>query len=142
MTRVKNEMVNKMAVMSFAHLKNKKHHESGKSTAIAPSSPIHDVRKKGVNSGGVMSFAHLKKKPVVPQRTFFKIPVVMQTALLMSVNYCHGCERFLATEGEKGNPYGRCLREVDIDSGQQAWKTIPTNAKVSRCFFNITLKGK
>ena len=141
-----------MAILSFAHLKNK----NGLGKPVSPSGSISGqvgtVRQTPVKSGGVMSFAHMKKQkpvqeaqgielPTEPQRTSFRIPAVLPTALLASVNYCFGCERFLATtkeESKVGDQYGRCLRKVDPDSGLESWKVIPANAKVSRCFFNIT----
>ena len=131
-----------MAVMSFAQLKNKNAPESEKKAHISPSATVQEVRKP---TGGVMSFAHLKKqKPaqkVELRRTFFKIPAVMQTARLMSVSYCQGCERFIeATAAEKESgvvQYGKCLRGVDVDTGLESWKVIPSTAQVKRCFFNI-----
>lgn len=115
-----------MAVMSFAHLKNKNSPMKEKAPPVAPSTPVQPVRKA---AGGVMSFAHLKgkKKPAVAREVkqpvteakIFRIPAVMPTARLAATNYCRGCPRFLpASEWEKGvgNPYGRCLRSGEIDS--------------------------
>lgn len=134
-----------MAILSFAHLKNKKKPAQEKKAPIAPSRTIQPVRTKET---WVMSFARLKgkKKPAAVQEAIpetknneprlFRIPVVMPTALLASVNYCQGCGRFLPGNGSQ---YGRCLREGDIDSEhkQEVWKVIPSMAPVSRCFYHL-----
>jgi hypothetical protein len=134
-----------MAVMSFAHLKPSK-----VVTGIAPTStpaPVVDEKKAdSIAPPGVMSFAHLRpggkqmgpvalaKEPVKidaektlspspflsPSRTTYRIPVILPTARLSSVNYCRGCGRFMpATPWEKtiGVPYGRCRRDDEVIDG-------------------------
>ena len=107
----------------------------------------------------ILSFAHLKpnNRPAVIQATqaaepineeetknseprLFRIPAVMQSALLVSVNYCQGCGRFLPGNDDQ---YGRCLRSGKIGSDKtgaeeepEVWKVIPSTAPVSRCFYN------
>ena len=147
-----------MAIMSFAHLKTKNTPEqvpvttpppSGLSTVVRNQPAANDNRPSA--SPGIMSFAHLKTRspkpdpaiiheeetqPSVPR--IFRIPFVAPSALLIAVNYCQGCGRFLpAGEAEKphGNPYGRCLREGEIGSGREIWKVIKRHVTVSRCFF-------
>ena len=143
-----------MAIMSFAHLKNRIAPEKQVETPTASSRENTVVRKA---PGKVMSFAHLKdrkspavaqdarvapaevKQPVAPRISRF--PIVMETALLVSINYCTGCPRFLpASDWEKvrGNPYGRCLRGEDYDyESEEVWKVIPATAPVSRCYYHI-----
>jgi len=139
-----------MAILSFAHLKNKKSPDHEEKAPIAPSRTIHPVRNQRT---GVMSFAHLRGKktastmaaePINEEETknseprLFRIPAVMQSALLVSVNYCQGCGRFLPGNETR---YGHCLREGEINSTTEPelWKVIPDNAPVSRCFFNIKI---
>lgn len=135
-----------MAVMSFAHLKNRNRPEKDQQPAPIPSGSPAVVRSQPAPTGkGVMSFAHLKRPAVVreeekpaPGHRVFRIPFVMPRAKLIAVNYCQGCPRFLpATEAEKpyGNPYGRCLRDGEIDSGYEVWKIIKSGISVSSCHF-------
>lgn len=153
-----------MAIMSFAHLKSKKMTVDMPRAPIVPSGPSQAVRNP---IGGVMSFAHLKKRkpiqesqltefpagadvnlpdiqlqtvesPAKRRRSFFRIPAVMPTALIIAVNYCRGCGRFLkADDDDPVNTYGSCLRKVDPETGYESWVIIPENATVGRCFFNI-----
>jgi len=146
-----------MAILSFAHLKNKKTPEQEQKVTAPPSGPSPAVRIPSRPAGAVMSFAYLKaakkEQPVIaittpepssqsPQRSTFRIPSVMPTALIHATNYCHGCGRFIpAAEFERaaGNTYGRCLRSIDIDADGlecETWKVIPSHATVSRCFFH------
>lgn len=147
-----------MAVLSFAHLKNKKSPEKEIPQAPPSSGSSLGVRFPTRQTSAVMSFSHLKvaqkeqpaitpdttteEKPQFPVRSTFRIPAVMPSTLLHATNYCQGCGRFLpAAEFEKtaGNPYGRCLRSIDIDADGLAWETwkvIPPHATVERCFFH------
>jgi len=140
-----------MAVMSFAHLKNKKRPEIEK----AASSSV-TIKPAGKSKTGIMSFAHLKsgknksavkppetKKPVrEPQLS--RIPKVMLTANLIKTNYCHGCSRFspaVGWEKENGNPYGRCLRIIDLEHEfPEVWRIIPGRATVARCYYHLKEK--
>ena len=141
-----------MTVMSFANLKTKNHPEQERHPAPSPSGPATVVRNQGIrpsSSPGIMSFAHLKRpdttRPAVvreeekpaPRHRVFSIPSVMPTAKLAAVNYCQGCPRFIpTTDAEKpyGNPYGRCLRDGEIDSGHEVWKIITIGISVSSCY--------
>jgi hypothetical protein len=147
----------KMAILSFAHLKNKKNPEEdivsknpaafSSGSVIANRGPTIENRKTAV-----MSFAHMKSIKTVTQAKeavaissstpkLSKIPIVMPTALLIATNHCSGCGRFgRSSEKEKsmGNEYGMCLRSIEInDAGQdiENWQVIPAQATVSRCFF-------
>lgn len=164
-----------MAVLSFAHLKNRTtntvHEEKN---THGTESPVHGQEKPGPPSppaaAGVLSFAHLKgrargERPVIKRstkkdpadgvpsitdpcgggRTFYRIPGVAKSALLVAVNFCEGCDRFLpATEQEKpyGNTYGRCLRdgEIDSDTEEELWRVIPEDATVARCYYFLNEK--
>jgi len=154
----KTEFGEKMAVMTFAHLKNRKQEITpSPSRTVVTTETIQPVPRPPIQKGGILSFAHMKKsnqeapqaipettieaKEESPRRTTFRIPAVMTTALLQATNYCFGCGRFLKAENSKegaNNEYGRCLREGDIDSGEtEVWKVIPATATVARCWFNI-----
>jgi len=143
-----------MAILSFAHLKNKTGPERQQKAPVVISGPPAAVR-----SSGVMSFAHMKKSgqeksPVnplqqkteqeaTPRRTTFRIPSVMITARIIAVNYCKGCPRFMPVkEWEKNlskNVYGRCRRnDIEQDDGwYEVWQVIPEGAIVARCWYNL-----
>jgi hypothetical protein len=142
-----------MAIMSFAHLKEKK--SPGTRQAAYSSLTIEPAKK---STTGIMSFAHLKKgtsktveKPLevkkpVCEPIVSRIPKVMLTAKLMKVNYCQGCPRFSPSVGwEKGNgsPYGRCLRVIDLEEEfTERWTIIPSRATVARCYYHIQIQNK
>jgi len=155
-----------MAVMSFAHLKNKKQKQEILAEQIAPSPSravvapeiIQQATRPAVQKGGILSFAHMKKSkqgamPAIPETVIetkkessrdaiFRIPAVMPTARLQATNYCQGCGRFLPSGNDEkglGNAYGRCLRkgEIDSETETEVWKVIPAAATVARCWFNI-----
>ena len=152
-----------MPVMSFAHLKNRTGQAAEpKNQEKAKNSPAVVDSRLTIGVGAVekkiLSFAHLKHKrtggvgrvneetvkEVIHEetkqaRTTFSIPAVMPTALLVAVNYCRGCGRFLAAgENETNNPYGRCLRDAPEESEYyEVYKIIPKTAKVSRCYYWI-----
>jgi len=155
-----------MAVMSFAHLKNKKQKQdipaeqitTAPSRAVVASEIIQQATRPAIKKGGILSFAHMKKSkqgamPAIPETVveikkkpsgdaIFRIPAVMPTARLQATNYCQGCGRFIPAENDEkvaNNAYGRCLRvgEIDSKTETEVWQQIPATATVSRCWFNI-----
>jgi len=142
-----------MAIMSFAHLKEKK--SPGTRQAAYSSLTIEPAKK---STTGIMSFAHLKKgesktveKPIEVKRPVCepivsRIPKVMLTAKLIKVNYCQGCPRFspsVGLEKKNGNPYGSCLRFVDNEKEfPELWKKIPERATVAKCYYHMQMKNK
>lgn len=158
-----------------------KHEEIPKEVTTPSSRSICDVRNTNTRP---MSFLFLKAKKTlsvksdvvvnaehaivthegqvgkndIPEKescnNLFRIPAVMPTALLVSVNYCQGCDRFIPAvvegykdvEGRKPKfsrgAYGKCLRMFDSETGMESWKEIPATATVSKCFFMINWKGE
>ena len=115
-----NAQNGKNNLLSFSHLKN----------------------RTGRISENVEANVDIKKSSNLPlerKRTSYGIPAVMESALLVAVNYCHGCGRFLAAgENEINNSYGRCLRDAPQESEySEVYKIIPKNAKVGRCYYFI-----
>lgn len=65
------------------------------------------------------------------ERTTYRIPAVAETANLIRVNYCPGCDRFTKT-----SEYGTCKRADGQD------KEIPKDATVSQCWYTIEKVNK
>lgn len=133
-----------MAILSFAHLKNK---------AATPGEIVQAINVDGASipSKRPLSFAHLKR---VSQDTRQRGSVdgshlrlqrcacigIEKTARLMATNYCRSCPRFWpADENERavGVVYGRCMRSSE--GGVETWQIIPPTAKVARCWYHLNL---
>ena len=152
-----------MAILSFAHLKNKTVTKAvdEQKPVEASCGPASSTR----SASGIISFAHLKKSGqsnhttnppqqkteqeiTTHRRTTFRIPSVMPTARIIAVNYCKGCPRFMPVEEwEKAlgkNLYGRCRRnDIEQEEGwYEVWQVIPTGAIVARCWYNLNEKEK
>lgn len=110
-----------MAVMSFAHLKNKTQKEQSDAS-------LTDEFEKS-----------RKDAPAVKINQNYRIPAVALTARLSAVNYCQGCDRFIKadTGATISGGYGWCLRKGKIGSDDEEWKPIPESAKVEQCRYWI-----
>jgi hypothetical protein len=126
-----------MAIMSFAHLKKKPLQGQPVQSAVvqvAVQDVIQGEKAEKTDQDTSVSIA-----PIILARTTYRIPAVSLTALLVKVNYCRGCGRFLPadqSETDHRNPYGKCLRETD-ENGMQVWKIIPATAQMTRCFYML-----
>jgi len=151
-----------MAVLNFAHLKNRKAKPAAVTTPQTTTQKTEQKTRHGPPAGGsggvgggVMSFAHLKNrktaqeptahtpKPVSDEKQVMRLQRlqgigIMPSARLAAVNYCNGCPRFWAAdENEKkaGVEYGRCQRS--LDDGVETWRIIPLSARVYRCAYHL-----
>lgn len=147
-----------MAILSFAHLKNKPASPTPVQVASVEELPRP---APATPAKGIMSFAHLKRSTAkpnpastvketpqpTPNTVSLRVMVgVAKTALLVATNYCRDCPRFWPSDEEEkeiGVPYGRCcrsgLKSKHIGQGteQETWKSIPATARVARCWYHI-----